>query len=217
MELIFIHIPKTAGSSLRSVLHKVYGRDAVITVGVDIPATKEIIYKDMLPAGTRVLTGHLAYPQVEDLRRQTGAKIISFLRDPTERYISHFFHLRRRQTRTLGLRHELHARLPIWVHLCLFRYHNVMSRSLKPLPMQGFDFIGFRETFSDDVKALAKLLDWPEEGAHTGRFNANENTDYPLTARKLPDVAGALIRRVNAADTLLYEEALSVWRARPDK
>lgn len=188
----------------------------MITVGVDIPATKKIISEELLPAGTKVLTGHLAYPQVADLRRQTGAKIISFLRDPAERYISHFFHLRRQQTRSLGLWHELQARLPIWVHLCLFRYHNVMSRSLKPLPIQGLDFIGFRDTFSDDVKALAKLLDWPEERAHAGHFDANENTDYPLTARKVPDLADALIRRVNAADTLLYQEALSAWRVRPD-
>lgn len=216
MELIFIHLPKTAGSSLRALLHSIYGRGAVVTVGVDIEETKTAIHESLLPKGTKVLTGHISYSQVKALHQSSGAKIVSFLRDPIERYISHFFHLKRSQTRSLGLQHQLQSQLPFWVHLCLIRYHNVMSRSLKPLPLKKFDFIGFHHTFRDDLSILASLMHWPEEtltawDASTS-VNANANKEFPQSARAISKAAFILARLANTDDEKLYTQALASRR-----
>lgn len=183
-------------------------------MGVDVDRTQAAIHESMLPTGTKVLTGHISYSQVEALHHRSGAKIVSFLRDPIERYISHFFHLKRPRIRSLGLQHQLHSRLPIWGHLCLTRYHNVMSRSLKPLTLKRFDFIGFHHTFRDDIFTLASLMHWPEAtltawDSHANG-HANVNKEFPQSARTISKVTLTLIRLANTDDAEVYTQALAL-------
>ena len=212
LELIFIHLAKTAGSSLRALLHRIYGREAVVTVGVDVSRIQNAIHESMLPTGTKVLTGHISYAQAEALHHRSGAKIVSFLRDPIERYISHYFHLKRPRIRSLGLQHQLHSWLPIWGRLCLTRYHKVINRSLEPLPLKRFDFIGFHHTFRDDIFTLAYLIHWPKAtltawGSLADGY-ANVNKECPEIARTISKAALTLIRLANTDDAEVYTQTL---------
>lgn len=183
-------------------------------MGVDVERIQTAIHESMLPTGIKVLTGHISYAQVEALHHRSGAKIVSFLRDPIERYISHYFHLKRPSIRSLGLQHRLHSRLPIWGHLCLPRYHNVISRSLKPLPLKRFDFIGFHHTFRDDIFTLASLMHWPEAtltawDSHANGY-ANVNKEFPESARTISKATLTLIRLANTDDAEVYTQALAL-------
>ena len=96
--------------------------------------------------------------------------------------------------------------------LCLTRDHNVIRRSLKPLPLEKFDFIGFHQTFMDDIFVLASLMRWPEARLSawisSANVTANANHEFPHSARVLPDRALTLIRLVNAVDREIYNQAL---------
>jgi hypothetical protein len=95
--LFFLHIPKTAGSTLRSVLDSEYpggvqslGNMFKGTGGVDEEVLWLLTAAD-IPSETKLVTGHLPLLALEYLPVST--RNFTFLRDPVERTISHYFFL----------------------------------------------------------------------------------------------------------------------------
>ena len=212
LELIFIHIPKTAGSSLRALLNRIYGREAVATMGIDFKATKKPIALSQLPAGTRVLTGHLTYSQVKRLHEQSGTKIITFLREPIERYLAHYYHLKRAPVRSSGRLSELQALLPMWLHLAIPRYHNVIQEYVGPLAPSEWDFMGFQETFAQDIERLARVMDWPLRELDQWRVKTNINSEFPAHRRRLSPLPHYMMTVVNGGDQQIYHDAKRYWK-----
>lgn len=84
--IIFIHIAKTAGRSVNDVLRQAYGANAVCDCGPsDLP--------DLGAAPQhRVYSGHFSLPAA---RRAFGPGFhFTFLRDPIERLVSHYYHFK---------------------------------------------------------------------------------------------------------------------------
>jgi hypothetical protein len=95
--LYFLHIPKTAGTTLISILDDLYDNDQICPAQlwhefVKIPPEQLLKY--------RLLRGHLGYCVYQFLPKKPI--YITLLRDPVERAISHYEHIRR------GTRHYLH-------------------------------------------------------------------------------------------------------------
>jgi hypothetical protein len=87
--IIFIHIPKTAGSTLLRIMEREYG-DAMFHVGPSEPVTIDRLLSlppDRL-ARLRAVAGHLPFGLHELLDRP--ATYVTLLRDPVERIVSHF-------------------------------------------------------------------------------------------------------------------------------
>lgn len=83
MKIVFLHIPKTAGSSLVEVLSR--GRNAVQFKGGDVADLNAYMAMDLADVG--LITGHLQLPHL--LKRDlSGYRFITILRDPIEREIS---------------------------------------------------------------------------------------------------------------------------------
>ena len=207
MELIVLHIPKTAGSALRSLLNKVYGRGCVATAGVDFQVPGDTIRLRDIPNGTKVLTGHITYKQARELHVQTGARLVTFLREPTERYLSHYYHLKRMNVRNSGFIPKLQAHVPLPIHMAIRRYHNVISKYLSGLPLNQLDFIGFTENFEADIAALGQLLNWPEEKYVGWTSEANTNVEFPANQRRVGPRMIALAGFLNKTDLEQYAEA----------
>ena len=86
--LVFLHIPKAAGTSLREVIARQYPRNVQLTT------ERPIVLSEEQRRSVRVLIGHVAY----DACAQVAAPVdvITMLRDPVQRIISLYYYIRRR-------------------------------------------------------------------------------------------------------------------------
>jgi hypothetical protein len=102
--LIFLHIPKAAGSTLRPILEGFFGDDEVFVIKDDIPGYRKQLF-DMVPEDKRRLRlvfghacygWHTAFPEDHDVRYAT------ILRNPSERVYSLFNYIKRSPMHFLG-------------------------------------------------------------------------------------------------------------------
>lgn len=83
--LILVHIPKTAGSSLTSIICKQYNSSEIFSVGNPALNTVSKINKN-----TKCVLGHNYFGQHKNL----GPHIyVTMLRDPIDRVISHYYYI----------------------------------------------------------------------------------------------------------------------------
>jgi hypothetical protein len=106
MKFIHLHIPKTAGTSLRESLQLAHPDLKVLHAGEPVPTP--------LPAGTDVLSGHFSH--AEAIAHGTPEQIVTVLRHPVDRFVSIYFFWRElyakgiEQTRKTTLAHALPLR-----------------------------------------------------------------------------------------------------------
>src|ERR1700730_2489197 len=90
---IFIHIPKTAGSSIITVLQRILGSEAVCPrVGASFD---EINIEQYFRY--RMIVGHLRYDQLVHFPNR---RILTFLRDPVDVIVSKYFFFRQLDSNT---------------------------------------------------------------------------------------------------------------------
>lgn len=93
---VFIHIPKTAGSTLRRVLAREYGRQRVLYVEPGNSAWnrhhtgEESLQEQVAKRDIRLITGHLPFGVHSTLRR--ACRYFSLMRDPVARAISEYYY-----------------------------------------------------------------------------------------------------------------------------
>ncbi len=95
--LVFIHIPKTAGSTLRAIMQRQYRPEEICHIHWDFDRNAPFAGFLGLPeqerARTKVLYGHIPFGVHRQIQRQTT--YFTMLRDPVDRCISHYFHIRK--------------------------------------------------------------------------------------------------------------------------
>ncbi|WP_370479356.1 sulfotransferase domain-containing protein [Tamlana flava] len=163
VELISIHIPKTAGTSLTNILRRQY------------PDALELLYqhnnnseknKQMWQGepivlghrGIRCIHGH--FPAKLSLKQSyPEAKIITWMRNPVERMISTYNYYKK-----LPLNHnQIHRRFinENWdiIDLSYNLVHEVKSY-LGDFRLEDFDFIGFTECQQKSLVSLSNMMNW---------------------------------------------------------
>ena len=191
-EIVSIHIPKTGGTSFWRVLEHVYAPEAVQRV---FPGDYEGREKFLIERSIRALHGHIRYRDLGGFfNLPTDVKVVTWLRDPTDRVISNFHYLvERREMREPDLL-EYAARGSA---------RNRMSRFLKGADLDDFFFVGVLEKFWEDCTDLGRRLKWADVP------HIWENvSDY--TRRKVPEDARREIRLLNQQDEELYRRALDL-------
>jgi hypothetical protein len=163
VELISIHIPKTAGTSLKNILQSQYS-DAVEFLYHDNLGKNKLLKKG-LPIklnhrGVRCLHGH--FPAKLNLKEfYPNAKIITWMRDPVERMISTYNYYK-----TLPLHHnKVHAKFITenWDIIDLSKILRDETQSyLNEFKLEDFDFIGFTEYQQKSLVSLSKMMNWNE-------------------------------------------------------
>jgi hypothetical protein len=88
-QVVFLHIPKTAGQTIVQELRRVFGGSNMSPVRTHTQAKKDA----QLPAGYRVYAGHIDWIDLEDLDDNRFS--FSVLRNPRERIASFYFYLKR--------------------------------------------------------------------------------------------------------------------------
>ncbi len=223
IELISVHVPKCAGVSLGRVFEHAYGSDAILLDYADRPADpfspmnldpegffeRCASHGSIALAGKRVIHGHFNIRKYEHVPARCR---ITFLREPIDRTISHYFfwqtwprHGHALQDYVLDnrLRIDEFARLPSIAGF----YGGVIFAGVD---MQQFNFVGFHDRLADDYCALRALLSIEHP---IPCENANTTSDY-RTQRDQVLCDGRLMGLLRDAlknDIGFYERVRSRW------
>jgi hypothetical protein len=224
--VVLIHIPKTAGTSLKSMFARAYPRDTLTDAGNYLRSERGVAakLKSARLAKGRVTVGHVPYGLArEHLPSET--RYVTFLREPVERVLSHYYgHIRRTQ-RNVRLGVPTAASLEEALDMGIPELNNLATRLLcsDPSPMRDlrstaleeaesnlrdFAFVGITERFDESTLLLQRTLKIPAvpyERQHVGVARVQQE-DIPAEQRKR-------ILEMNSLDLQLYELGSTLFEA----
>lgn len=225
--LIFVHIPKAAGSSLQDIIVRHYQgcRGFRFTGDPERMAAFAALTQEERD-GFDLLQGHVHFGLHTLLSRP--ATYITMLRDPVDRVVSHYHfvaanasHYLHPQIGGLSLHeyavtrasHELDNDQVRW--LCAADHFDVpvgrVSRAMveeaKWNLANAFEVVGLMERFDESLSCLAAAFGWRNVAAPT-RKNANRHRP---ALQEVPQATLDSIRRINRYDVELYEFALGLF------
>lgn len=89
---IFLHIPKTGGSTLRSIIHRQYADDKIFTIKplYDKSIRKFKTLPDICKKEYAVVQGYMGFGLNNDIPQRCA--YITILRDPIERVLSNYYY-----------------------------------------------------------------------------------------------------------------------------
>lgn len=209
--LFFIHIPKTAGTSFREAAIKRWGnakvcsdygdsRHSSATVRTLVHQQQDYFaFQNHLRAKRiRMLSAHAP---VKFYRRIFNAtQLVTFLREPVERTISHYYTACSKQ----GFTGSFETFCNIAEH------QNVQSRYLEQMPLEALGFIGLTEHYAESVNIFNKSF------AEKLRVLSLNQYAGPKADGKsaLSDSELACARAINTEDTALYHVARDIFNTR---
>lgn len=206
MKLIYLHIPKTAGTSFERVIrNNGYSVQSFPGIRAGLFAKEE---------SSAVIGGHMVYG-IHWLRRCSSFKYITFLRDPVERCISHYYYVQEwvkdplcKYARSMNIvdfyRLDAAANMQVRYlggNIFKDRFFSACSRQTldSACARSSKMLVGFVENYELSVSHICKTLAWTPKpivslrGAKRPSLNQFEDS----TIKKL--------RSLNRLDCELYE------------
>lgn len=227
--LIFLHIPKAAGSTLHPVLERhTPGRARyTITVPEQLEAFKRLPESER--RRIRLLKGHMPFGMHRYLAGRS--RYVTLLRHPAERIVSHYYYVKRRPG------HYLHRQVAGGMGLAEFASAGLSgeidngqvrllsghdqdipcghcTRDLLDAARRNveahFAVAGLTERFDESLVLMAIELDWN----WTPYYHSRNVTQGKLGARQIDPVALGAIQAANALDFELYDWVKRRFEAR---
>lgn len=202
LEIISVHVPKTAGTTFGNILQQVYGVERVFfDYAWNDPALE-------IKPEVKAVHGHFPASKYKDL--PDTVKRIAWIRNPVERLISHYFYWQHIPiSKRAGNLHryviENNIKLIDFAKIPEIRNH--ISNLYIDIDINEFYFIGIQEYFEEDFNQLSNLLGFPKITLTQKNPNPLEaykqfkqSPNYQETLDKLADI--------NAQDMELYQLAL---------
>ncbi len=214
--LVSVHLPKTAGSSFFAELNRHFDNQVVNDVA-DLPLHKPAwqrranALKHRWFAAPTVdiacIHGHFLpykYAGAEN------ATFITWLRDPIDRLISHYYYWQQTYTPEVA---PLHRRVveENWTldDFCLStEMRNIYSEFLWRFPLSRFAFVGITECYEEDLAYFFRV----HLGSEPGQFRVNvtdESGESGKPQQPLTEAARARVDTFHARDREIYEAAVS--------
>lgn len=218
---LFMHIQKTAGTSLVMAAGRHYGWDGIVShggyVGRDPKEFEEFDF----------VSGHFGFSFAKELIEKRYS--FTFLRCPIERVLSFYYFCRKRDPEELPIyriaqSHDLSSFLDLARDEDLVRQRvwnsqawrladgpGFHDRGVDELPpdkllkaalvnAEKFSFVGFTETFAHDAEVVSSALGFPKE-IRPGRDNVTEGR---LLAKDHPAELVRKIENITELDRFLY-------------
>ncbi len=214
-KFIFLHIPKTAGTSLRALVEQAYPADACVHIyQANSTDFYETIRHDVDKA--KVLYGHTSY----GIHRWFGIepRYITFVRHPIARVISLYNHIRRHKESPhyrdiheggMTLRDMIQAEISVETNNHMARIIGgyggtettddsaILDNAIAHIE-QHFEFVGLTERLRTSVNILAQRLSW---GRQVRIPRLNITPPFP----EIDAATSATIKEYNRLDLMLYE------------
>jgi hypothetical protein len=170
IELLSVHIPKTAGTSFRLLLGDVYGTEQVARLDITLRG-KHVRLHDQpylntsLPNHYSVLHGHFS-PQnlYSAFDIEPSIPIITWLRHPVDRVLSHYFYLQQQLSELMIGQHKYLRK----IQRTLLEFaadpinQNHAAMYLQGKNIDDYFFVGLVEQYDHDIKQLSTLLGWKD-------------------------------------------------------
>jgi hypothetical protein len=227
--LIYIHVPKVAGTTLQELLARQYaaGRGFIFT-GDQEQYAQFIALASEDRAKFDLLMGHVQFGIHEHLTEP--ATYITMLRDPMDRVVSHYHFILANED------HYLHGALRTrgwtlseWLAVAPIVLDNYQLRWLTARPLSqvpagkvtramldeakwnlenAFHVVGLMERFEDTLACFRRAFGWRLDDAGGRRLNANPGRP---SMEEIDSDTLAAIREANRFDIELYDHACMLF------
>lgn len=212
--LFFLHIPKNAGTTLRSILDCQYGRRAVLTYYNQPNRHLLDNLRYMLMDGLvayRALAGHFSFGEHENLGKPYV--YITLMRAPVQRAISGYYENLKTDPGRLTNKNGTLRSLSEDVNHRPDAYANQQLKMLAGMSNEAaaedleavrrnlaehFAMVGTIERFDESVLLMSKRLNW--KPCLYGRLNPGR------AVREVDDATIDALKDLNALECVLYEE-----------
>lgn len=213
IEIISVHVPKTAGTLFRDILHQVYDEDQVFFDNYQlIPFMWAEAPLESIKTKHKVIHGDLAVSKYNGYYPQ--AKRITWLRNPILRLISNYYFLW--STPEVWpiefVKNIIDNQMSIYQFIEIPETQNYSSKFYcQGMKLEDFYFVGIQEFFEDDLKELRALLNWPEIKLGK-KMNKNKYSNYTESVKELLSDTNLLkkIVSLNREDMEQYQLALEL-------
>jgi len=213
--LIFLHIPKTAGTTLNRIIEWQYNPLSIFTLDpYRFRATAErfMTLSEERRRRIQVVRGHLYYGLHEHLPQ--GATYITMLREPVARFLSSYYFILRRplhplhrklKKEQLGVedylrlvphRHNLQCRLIAGIKDKVIDEGPLLETAKEHLA-KSFSVVGICERFEESLMLIAKTFGW--------EVPFYENRKVSKNRSRVDQKAIDMIREHDRLDLELYE------------
>ena len=201
VEIISVHIPKTAGSTFRRVIGQTYKPEEIVDYAPNNDRdNNELNTIVQNSSNIKVIHGHF-YGKLFDTLFPKARKI-AWVRHPVMRLISHYYYLKSLPEAT-DLNIEAMSLVDFAEH-----NRNLISKYISNL--DSFLFVGIQEFFEEDLKELKSILGWGK--THINNENQNKFTEYHKYCHDILSDLKVIekITSLNLEDLNLYEHLLDI-------
>ncbi|MEG4938974.1 sulfotransferase family 2 domain-containing protein [Microcoleus sp. F4-D5] len=206
VEIVSVHIPKTAGSSFGNILTKIYGEEHCY-----LDYEPSLVNLDVITSKHKVIHGHLA---TRFVTKFPTAKIIVWIRNPIVRLVSDYYYIFSRPIEVLNQSANKLNKDIFESNLSLEQFaeipgrQNVLNQYCK-LDRDYF-FIGIQEFFDDDITDLTNLLHWPKIELEQVNETTHPKYKHDLKALLCDKKLISKIVSLNQKDMELYQSCLEL-------
>jgi hypothetical protein len=231
--VIFVHIPKTGGSTLTEIIDRQY-EDPYIFKTKRPPAQYVQKFQDLSlekKQAIQLIRGHLYFGFHELLPPNQPYHYITMLREPIERVISHYYWALQSpkafnhpvvNSQKMSLKEFVSSGIQIDLNNCLTRYlsgvgeesvgygecYPEMLERAKENLKNEFACFGFTEKFDETLILFKKSLGWKKS---TFYIKKNVTQNRPNVEDLAPEDL-TLIKQYNEMDIELYRYALDLFK-----
>jgi hypothetical protein len=204
LPFLFVHIPKTAGTSFRVGLQRIAAGRILRDYGSETPETTDALRPIGYPLQTEAvralvdeqeiewIVGHVPYRRYAFL--VPPERVVAFVRDPVERVVSEYHHFRRH-----------HGYVGTLAEFALDpRNHDMQARCLRGLPLERIALLGVSSQYDRSLALFERRT-----GIRVESIQTNQNPDHcaPSQAYDISDDDRALIEAHNPGDRAIVASA----------